>query len=365
MPSITKRGRSSPTFVWRIAWAAALPLLAVQAAAAATPAEPAVRAFVERIGLSDADVAAADGGGVVTRILRGAQTGDVVVVALLRVCGAMEPLAGGLAQLDPFLSLGDSRQYGLFGEPPRIEDLDALRFDRRDLRDARGCEPRDCSLKLDRAGMDRVRGWRAGPRGADARLADLLKESMLDAVAAYRRDGSLPVYLDKSHPVSVSDELRSSLEGSPYLDGGTPFLRYVLGYPRVTLPDTRDIYYWSSEKLRKPITSVHHLAIHRLSDGGVVRYAVADQHISDSHYFRARIELLWLLRGDDTSGFYCVRLSRARIDPPAWFSGIAMGKVRHRTRESLERQLRAARQRFQASPHAANEPNGPYQTIVR
>jgi hypothetical protein len=85
----------------------------------------------------------------------------------------------------------------------------------------------------------------------------------------------------------------------------------------------------------------------------VVRAALADTHLSDNHYFRARLELLWLLDSGDSAGFYCVRVSRARIDPPGWFTGIAMGKIRRATRNSLDRQLAAARTRIEASARQA------------
>jgi hypothetical protein len=333
---------------------AASAMLLVGTAAECPASDPASRAevlrFIRPLGFGEADLAAAEGGRIVTRSLQDSAC-DLAFGALLYVRAPMDRLMSRPLETRAFLTVGEPLQFGLLGDPPRLADLDALRFDRKELRAARGCRPRDCSMKLGRPAMERLERWKSASRSSDSdrRLAGLLRESILDEVTAYREEGRLPVYLDKDEPISVAEELRASVEGSPYVDGGSPFLAYVMDYPNAILDGTRDFFYWSCEEMRRPIVSVHHLAIQREPDGGVVRYAIADKHLSDNHYFRARLELLWLLDGTDPSGFYAVRLSRARIDPPGWFADIAMGRIRRKTRSSLERQLRAARDRVEAA----------------
>jgi hypothetical protein len=291
--------------------------------------------------LTDSEVASVEEGRVVTRALESREPGDVAIAGLLYVRAPLPPLLDQPSQSRPFLTVGETRRFGMFGEPPRQEDIARLRFDARELDEARDCRPGDCGLKLDQGTMERLRRRKGSPPGAKGDLGELLRESMLDTLIAYRSDGSLPVYVDTAKPVSVDDALSDIVADSDYVDAGAPFLRYVLDYPRTPPADTRDAFYWSTEELRKPVASVHHLVVQRTPEGG---YAIADKHLSDNHFFRARLELLWLFPAAHLPGFHAVRLSLARIDPPGWFKGIVMGRIRRSARSSLHRQLEAARQ---------------------
>ena len=335
-------GRATSSRAWRVV--TVLLAVGVVPAAAAPTADPAVRSLAMRLGFTDSELASVAGGPVITRVLQSREAGDVAIAGLLYARAPLPALLGQPAEARPFLTLGEPLQFGMFGDPPRPEDIARLRFDARELDAARGCEPRDCELKLDQATMERLRRLKSHAPDAKTPLADLLRESMIETLLAYRRDGSLPVYVDKEEPVSVAEGLRGILADSPHVDAGSPFLRHVLGYPQFALPDTRDAFYWSSEMLRKPIASVHHLVIHRTAEGG---YAIADKHISDHHFFRARLELLWLFPAADAPGFHCLRLSLARIDLPGWFQGIVVGRIRRSARSSLARQLAAARRRIE------------------
>ena len=318
-------------------------------AAFAEGAGPQVRAFLTTLGFSEAQSVSVQAGRVAVRVLKDAEDSQVTVAGAVHVRAPMQRLLGETSELWALMAVGDRLRTGSFTDPPRLEDLEALVFDPRDLEGVPGCEPRDCSLKLDAAGMRIVKrvSWRAP--GAYARFGALLKEWMLGAVEAYRRDGELPVYLDKRRPMSVAEAMNRSVSESPYIDARSPFLEYVLGYPGSHLRDSHDLFYWSTEKLRKPVTSLHHLVVHRGPQGGGFRYVVADKHISDTHYFRSRLELLWLLEGAGPSDFYCVRLSLARVDPPRWLSHMLMGRVRRATGTALEAGLDQARRRLETS----------------
>jgi hypothetical protein len=320
----------------------------------AAPASPGVRAFVRTLGLDDSQITTVESGRVGTRILDSAEASQLTLAGAVHVRAPMQRLLDDAPALWALMGVQAQLQSGAFSEPPRLEDLAALAFDPRDLEGVRDCEARDCGLKLDEAGLRRVGEveWRSP--GARACFADLLREWMLGVVVAYRRDGTLPIYLDKKRPVSVAEGIARSVLESPYVDARSPFLEYVLGYPKAALPDTRDSFYWSTEKLSKPVTSLHHLVLHRGADASLVRYAIADKHLSDTHYFRSRLELLWLLEGASPSDFYCVRLSLARVDPPRWLTSLVMGKVKRATRNALEANLDRARRRLEAAHTAGS-----------
>ena len=80
-----------------------------------------------------------------------------------------------------------------------------------------------------------------------------------------------------------------------------------------------------------------------------MRYAIADKHLSDTHYFRSRLELSWLLEGASPGDFYCVRLSLARVDPPGWLKSLVLGRVKRATRNALEANLDRVRRSVEAA----------------
>ena len=340
IPTATHRSRLPAVLVL----VASLPSIAL-----AAPACPAVRAFMRTLGLDERQIASVESGRVAARILDGAEASQLTLAAAVHVRAPMQCLLDDGPGLLALMGVEAQLQSGAFSEPPRLEDLAALVFDPRDLDGIRDCEARDCALKLDEAGLRSVRLVEGRSPGARARFADRLKEWMLGVVAAYQSDGRLPIYLDKKRPVSVAEGIARSVGESAYVDARSPFLEYVLGYPKAALPDTHDSFYWSTEKLRKPVTSLHHLVLHRAADSGPWRYAIADKHLSDTHYFRSRLELLWLLEGASQSDFYCVRLSLARVDPPRWLESLVMGKVQRATRNALEANLERVRRRLEAA----------------
>ncbi len=268
------------------------------------------------------------------RILDGAEASQLTLAAAVHVRAPMQRLLDDAAALWALMGVEAQLQSGAFSEPPRLEDLAALAFDPRDLEGVRDCEAQDCGLKLDEAGLRRVRQveWRSP--GARARFSDLLREWMLGIVVAYRRDGTLPIYLDKKRPVSVAEEIARSVGESAYVDARSPFLEYVLGYPKAALPDTHDSFYWSTEKLSKPVTSLHHLVLHRGADASLVRYAIADKHLSDTHYFRSRLEL-FVAAGGRFAGGLLLRPPEPGAGRSAWVAqepGNGQGQESHEER---------------------------------
>ena len=198
-------------------------------AAFAEGAGPQVRAFLTTLGFSEAQSVSVQAGRVAVRVLKDAEDSQVTVAGAVHVRAPMQRLLGDTSELWALMAVGDRLRTGSFADPPRLEDLEALVFDPRDLEGVPGCEPRDCSLKLDDAGMRIVKrvSWRAP--GAYARFGALLKEWMLGAVEAYRRDGELPIYLDKRRTMSVAEAMNRSVSESPYIDARSPFLEHVLG----------------------------------------------------------------------------------------------------------------------------------------
>jgi hypothetical protein len=237
-------------------------------------------------------------------------------------------------------------ETGHFSSPPQVDDLAGLSFDTPDLRK---CKPGDCEVQMGAAGMDLVKKMDWKSPTAEATFLGLLRQSLVDDVLAYQRDGRMPVYVNNAKPESVAEVLSASLKDSPYLALDSPFIEYLVDYPKASLPDTEDIFYWTRQNVKDPVTSVHHLVIHKTLDGEAADYEIADKHIADSHYFLASLEVVWLL-GDagGKPGFYAVRLNRTRIDPPHLLRGLLLGKIKKGMRKAMGQSLKEVKTRLEA-----------------
>jgi len=306
------------------------------AGAPAGRAEALVRAFH----LSEADLALLGAGKVVTRDLPAKDDNDVAIVGAARIDAPERTLLEDPRELEVFLKDGPILQAGTFSSPPSVDDLAGLSLDAKDLRLSQRCRPGDCDFQLDAGGMDSVRraDWRAGSKGPS--FLSLWKEAIVETITSYQRDGRMAVYLDNQPAESVREALERSLADSPYLPLDTPFMRYLLDYPNAPLADTEDVFYWTKERVREPVVSLHHLVIHKDLDGKATDYVIADKHISDSHYFLATVELVWLIdEPGDKASFWAVRLNRTRIDPPREMRGILLGRIRKGMRKAMHQSL--------------------------
>ena len=78
----------------------------------------------------------------------------------------------------------------------------------------------------------------------------------------------MAVYHDKETPQSAAAEFAKLLQGAPRLIQDDPFQRYLLEFPRETLPNVENFVYWSKEKIRKPVVSVVHACLQRVERDG-------------------------------------------------------------------------------------------------
>jgi hypothetical protein len=95
--------------------------------------------------------------------------------------------------------------------------------------------------------------------------------------------------------------------------------KYLLDYPRATLSNAKDIFYWQEARFGvKPTIRISHLVIQQQPE----RTIVASKLIYASHYFWTALGVRALLpdpaRG---SGFWFVTVTRSRSDGLSGFTG--------------------------------------------
>ena len=117
-------------------------------------------------------------------------------------------------------------------------------------------------------GLDKFRSsvnWNAADVAGQVNA--LVRRAMVDYVSAYMKSGdaALVTYNDRSEPVSLKQQWRSLLAGSPYFQQYSPALRdYLEQYPRKKLPGATDVLYWVKEDYTglKPVISIVHGVIY-------------------------------------------------------------------------------------------------------
>jgi hypothetical protein len=161
-----------------------------------------------------------------------------------------------------------------------------------------------------------------------------MRRLALDYVTRYLQGGSdeLAVYRDGSRPTFVAQEFRSMIARMPELTMYMPNMRrYLLDYPKVTLPDATSFLYWQETEFGlKPTIRISHLTIRTSPEDTVV----ASKMLYASHYFWTGLEVRALVpdpaRG---TGFWFVTVSRCRSDGLSGFTGMF---VRRRVRSEVQ-----------------------------
>jgi hypothetical protein len=191
--------------------------------------------------------------------------------------------------------------------------------------------------------------WTRPTARADANA--VFRRLALQYVQAYRQGGNekLAVYRDKAHPTFVEREFRSMIERLPPLTTYLPELkRYLLEYPKASLPGSSDLFYWQKTEFGlKPLIRISHLVIQESAD----RTVVASKMLYASHYFWTALELRVLVpdpaRG---TGFWFVMVSRSRSDGLSGFTGALLrGKVRSEAQDGTRAALAGTKSKLEAS----------------
>jgi hypothetical protein len=157
----------------------------------------------------------------------------------------------------------------------------------------------------------------------------------------------LATYRDRSRPTFVGQEFESMIERMPALSDYLPELkRYLLDFPKATLPNSESFLYWQETKFGlKPTIRINHLTIAERP----THVAVVSKMLYASHYFWTAIELRVLTpdppRGE---GFWFVNVNQSRSDGLSGFVGsLIRGRVRGEAEKGMEAALEVTKARME------------------
>jgi hypothetical protein len=123
--------------------------------------------------------------------------------------------------------------------------------------------------------------------------------------------------------------------------------RYLLDYPRVTIPDATSFLYWQETEFGlKPTIRINHLTIRENPDDTVV----TSKMLYATHYFWTGLELRVLMPDPSRGpGFWFVTVNRSRSDGLSGFTGrFVRRRVRSQVQEGTVAGLRSTKQRLES-----------------
>jgi hypothetical protein len=287
----------------------------------------------------------------VTKLLDADENKEVAIFAAVWVNAPIRRYVEAVSDIETFERGGRFKVTKRISAPPKLEDFAGLRLTDEDLDDLRRCRVGDCEIKLGEQALQRFRSeikWSAPNGRAEANA--LMQRLAFEYVTRYLEGGNdqLAVYRDNSRPTFVAQEFRTMVDQMPELTTYMPNMRrYLLEYPRVTIPDATSFLYWQETEFGlKPTIRISHLTIRENPDDTVV----TSKMLYASHYFWTGLELRLLMPDPSRGpGFWFVTVNRSRSDGLSGFTGMF---VRRRVRSEVEdgalAGLRSTKQRLES-----------------
>jgi hypothetical protein len=287
----------------------------------------------------------------VTKLLEADPAREVAVFGAVWVKAPMSRYIAAVKDIEKFEKGSNFLVTKRISDPPRLEDFDQLTLPEEDVKDLKTCKVGDCELKLSEASLTRIQkgtDWSKPTATADVERA--IRKLALEFVNGYLEGGNarLATYRDSNRPTFVAQEFSSMVDRMPSLTEYLPDLkRYLLEYPKVSLPNSESFLYWQNAKFGlKPTIRINHLTIAEQP----THVDVVSKMLYASHYFWTAIELRVLVpdaaRGE---GFWFATVNRSRSDGLSGFIGsIIRGKVRGGTVKGMQAALGATKAKLES-----------------
>ena len=301
-------------------------------------------------GFSNQDLARVAAGTAVSRALS-AEGDEVAVAAAVAMKIPRTTFVEKFRDIESFKRNPAVLAIGRFGSPPTVADMHALKPDDDDLNALRRCRPGDCDIRLDDAGIARLKA--AGGEGTDGNepLADAFREYLAGYAADYlqKGDAALMVYHDRDRPRRIAADLGPIVQRSGYFTRELAAMRNdVASFGGVAASTNEHMIYWSVEKVASTsVTSLTHAIIAAPAPG---LSAIATRQIYGSHFFHASLGLTLVADASsaDQGSITVIYINRTRVDAFSGLLGpVKRAAVRSRARSGSERLLRDLRTRLE------------------
>lgn len=261
----------------------------------------------DRVGLKEGELADIRRGKAIAKVLP-SEKQEVAVLGVVLVNASADFFVERFRDIESYKKGTSVPVVKKFSDPPRIEDLDQLKIDKKDFDVLKNCKIGSCDVKLSAESIERLQKeihWKA-PDAFD-RVNDLARGSLLEYVKRYLAGGNnaLSIYNDKKEPKRIAEQFDEILKASPYVyDYAPEFYEYLRAYPARTLISSKQIY--------------------------------------ASHYLEASLGLTAVIATSQAGApsFFLLYLNRPRSDAlHGGFSGLARGQVKSRARSGMQKNI--------------------------
>lgn len=300
------------------------------------------------IGLDAGQIADAQRGRAVSKILATENSRDITVFGIIAVRATRDAYVARFDDVSRVVALR-SQRFGIIGDPATPADFQGVAVDESEYRDLRDCKVNDCNFKLPASTMRQFAqdvDWNG--RNAKAQVDSLVRVDLQQLVTNYRATGNAAMLrYDDSRGILASDAFEALLTQSPYLrDYATELRDYLTTYPSHRPAGTRDVLYWSENRIPRlrPTFTLNHMVAYTPPSGTPL---VARKQIYANHYFEGAFELLAVFDAPSVGGnpgIYLVSVRRYRFDnlPSGGFLNIR-GRVRDKLADLMRSDLEQER----------------------
>ena len=355
-------GEACSNYRWALALGVSLALLVgARPAGSAAAVAPAVADLLRSVGFTAAEISTVERGNPVARTLDSNRR-EIAVIGAVRIKAARVRLAERFRTIDYLKGSRMILDVGAFSTPPRSEDLAAVPFEPYDL-DVRDCRPGDCRVRLSSDDINRFQrevDWRSATWASQS--ANLWRQVLSGYAGRYFRDGmaALPVFANRSEPLSVADETALLTRQFTFVSNLAPDLLARAQAPVVHAADSSSqILFWSKEDFGvRPVLRIMHQAVHwtgePATDHGGGPLIVSTTQLYANHYLDAAVGFIVAVddqAADPSSGFHMIMVNRVRTRSLTGFlRTMIRSTVQGRSRDAMESVLRTTKSSLEKKP---------------
>jgi len=294
-----------------------------------------------------------DKGKVLVKLPKTPETREVAVFAVMPIDVTADVFTEKVRDIVNFSKSEHLLQTGKLSNPPRVDDLANLTFEKSDIDSLRSCRAKRCDVKLPAAAIERFRkeiDW-SSPNYRE-RASELWKRLLIEYAGTYIRDGNKALfeYNDKSDAVQLDNEFKTLLLPAAYTYEYAPELqKYLEQFPNSRPADSEDFIYWTKETFGlKPVVSMTHLTMYRYRRPGETIVLIASKGIYASHYLESSLGFTVFIDHEAPGPSHLIYINRSRSDAlRGIFAGLKRALIGGRVRDGARRNMELVRGRLE------------------
>ena len=314
----------------------------------------------EQVAFNSDDFSALEKGETIIKFLPTKDKREVSVCGVVRLQNVSEI---SLDEFQKSLTQRNNKSLidgGKFSNPPILDDIKSVEFEKNDVEAMKKCEVGKCDLKLSEAMIKRLKteiDWSTPDNSSPA--SQLFRQMLFDYLKDYSRRGNaaLPQLDSQKKSVRLDEEHQELLNKLLFIKEFAPeFAKYLEDFPRFETSGVENEFYWSKLKFGlKTIVTLTHKATYQRQDNPDKRFLIMTKQIYASRYVDSSLALTFLL-SVSASDAYLLFTNVSRSDSlDGLFSELKRNIVEQQAKERATELLQQAKSRMEFGSKNQNE----------